>query len=121
MVALRGASRLLRPGGVMILHVHNRWWRLYDAAGRSWILGDLVGWRDRDLEPGDHRMPVHQGIAGLVLHLFTRGEIVRLLAQAGFRIREFRPVSLAEDGRFSCPGWFPSVRAYGFLIAAEKV
>jgi SAM-dependent methyltransferase len=118
--ALREAWRVLRQGGIFVLHVHNRWWRLHDRAGRGWLLADLLGWRERDLEPGDHRMPTHQGIAGLVLHLFTRSEILRELRRAGFTIREVRPISLAADGRLSAPWWFPSCRAYGFLIAAVK-
>jgi len=118
--ALAEAYRVLKPGGVFVLHVHNRWWRLYDPAGRDWLLADTFGRRDRDLERGDHRMPTHQGVAGLVLHLFTRGEIVSGLRRAGFVVREARPISLAPDGRLTWPWWLPPWRAYGFLIAAGK-
>jgi SAM-dependent methyltransferase len=113
------AFRLLRPGGRFVLHVHNRWFNAWDPAGRRWLLRDLLRtWTGG--EGGDRVMPVHQGIAGLTLHLFTRREAVRLLRGAGFRLREVRPVGLGPDGRLSCPWWFGRLRAYGYLIAAEK-
>jgi hypothetical protein len=65
-------------------------------------------------------MPVHQSVAGLTLHLFTRGEASRLLTETGFRIREIRPVSLRTDGHLPLPWWFGGLRAYGYLIAAER-
>ncbi len=49
---------------------------------------------------GDRLMPTHQGIAGLTLHLFTRGEALALLRNAGFAVREVRPVSLRRTA-----GW----------------
>jgi SAM-dependent methyltransferase len=113
--------RLLRPGGRFLLHVHNRWFNFWDLQGERWLLRDLPRWMRRDARAGDRLMPVHQGIAGLTLHLFTRREAVRLLRGAGFRILEVRPLSLANDGhlhRSWCFGW---LRAYGYLLAAEKV
>jgi hypothetical protein len=65
-------------------------------------------------------MPVHQGIAGLTLHLFTRREAVCLLRAAGFRLVEVLPVGLRPDGRLRCPWWFGRLRAYGYLLAAER-
>jgi SAM-dependent methyltransferase len=112
--------RLLRPGGVFVLHVHNRWLNFWNGPGRRWLLRNRVqSWLGNE-ELGDRLMPPHQGIAGLTLHLFSRGEAVRLLRGAGFRIREVRPISLRPDGRVVCYPLFGWLRAYGYLIAAER-
>lgn len=116
---LAHVHRLLQPGGNFILHVHNRWFNFWNSSGRRWLIRDLLSWR-RDGERGDCVMPVHQGIGGLSLHLFTRSEAVGLLRNAGFHIVEVRPISLRTDGRVRCPWWFGWLRAYGYLIAAKK-
>jgi SAM-dependent methyltransferase len=118
--AIAHVHRLLRPGGRFVVHVHNKWFNVWDSRGRRWLLHDLP--RSWALRPsaGDRLMPVHQGIAGLSLHLFTRREVLRLLRDAGFRILEARPVSLALDGRLNHAAWFPWLRSYGYLLAAER-
>src|SRR5262245_23546277 len=40
---VRHVRRLLRPVGRFVLHAHNRWFHLFDPAGRPWLLADL--WR----------------------------------------------------------------------------
>lgn len=117
---VRHAFRLLRPGGRFVLHVHNRWFNVWNGPGRRWLWQN--GWRSwRGLEEaGDRLMPVHQGIAGLTLHLFTRSEAVLLLREAGFRVGEVQPLSLRADGRVWCYPWFGWLRAYGYLLAAER-
>jgi SAM-dependent methyltransferase len=112
--------RLLRPGGQFVLHVHNRWFNAWDRGGRAWLLKDGLQRLFGQAEGGDRVMPVHQGIAGLTLHLFSRREAVRLLRSVGFRVVEVRPVGLRPDGRLPWPGWFGWLRAYGYLLAAEK-
>jgi SAM-dependent methyltransferase len=113
------AFRLLRPGGRFVLHVHNRWFNFWEPTGRKWLLRDwLRSWLGN--EAGDRLMPPHQGVAGLTLHLFTRREITRLSKRAGFRIVEVRPISLRPDGQLRCPWWFGGLRAYGYLVAAER-
>src|SRR5262249_3343034 len=76
---LEHVHRLLRPGGRFLLHVHNRWFNAWDPQARRWLLGDLVRRLLCRADAGDRVMPVHQGIAGLTLHLFTRREVIRLL------------------------------------------
>ncbi len=118
--ALGHVHRLLRPGGRFMLHVHNRWFNFWDSQGRRWLARDVLKSLARRPDAGDRAMPVHQGIAGLSLHLFMRREAVRFLREAGFRVLEVRPVSLRPDGRLPRPWWFGWLRAYGYLIAAQK-
>ena len=114
------AFRLLRPGGVFVVHVHNRWFNLWTAPGRKLLLKEMLGsWLGRG-GSGDYEMPPHQGVGRLSMHLFTRREIVRLLHSCGFEIADVRPLSLADDGRLAWPWWFGRLRSYGYLIAARK-
>jgi ubiquinone/menaquinone biosynthesis C-methylase UbiE len=112
--------RLLRPGGIFVLHVHNRWFNGWLQATRGWLIQDCFRTLFRSAAAGDCRMPAHQGIGGLTLHLFTRGEIVQLVRRAGFRILELAPVSLRPDGKVRWPGWFGRLRAYGYLLALGR-
>jgi ubiquinone/menaquinone biosynthesis C-methylase UbiE len=112
--------RLLRPGGVLVLHVHNRWFNFWNPQGRAWLLRDIVRSLTGRAGAGDCRMPPHGDMPPLALHLFTRREALRLLRGAGFTIREIRPVSLTVDGKLRWPRWFGWLRAYGYLLAAEK-
>src|SRR5262249_34111591 len=112
--------RLLRPGGLFILHVHNRWFNVWTPGGWAWLLEDLARSALRRPGAGDRTMPAHANLPPLTLHLFTRREPRRLLRQAGFRIRTIRPVSLRPDGKLPRPWWFGWLRAYGYLVAAVK-
>jgi hypothetical protein len=114
------AFRVLRPGGRFVLHVHNRWFNVWNAPGRAWLARNALDARLGRAEAGDRVMPPHQGVAGLALHLFTRGEAVRLLREVGFRILETTPISLRVDGRLPMAWWFGGLRAYGYLLAAER-
>jgi hypothetical protein len=93
------AFRLLKPGGDFVVHVHHRGFH-------------RLGWR-RFLT-GDLRMPQAYGGALLTIHHFTKREIVALLTDAGFAIREVQALTLNET-----PATLPW-RVYGFLIEAAK-
>jgi hypothetical protein len=98
----------LKPSGQFVLHVHNRQFRFGRGLGK------------KGKERGDRTMPQAYGGAELTLHHFTRVEIERELRLAGFAICEFKPVGLSENGELRWPTILPSIRAYGFLIAAVK-
>lgn len=119
--AVAHVYRLLRPGGVFVLHVHNRWFNFWTSHGRKLLVGEVAAsWLGRGAS-GDYEMPPHQGIGTLTMHLFTRSEVVALLRSCGFTIVEVRPVSLCADGRLACPWWFGWLRSYGYLVAARKL
>jgi SAM-dependent methyltransferase len=117
---VENAFRLVRPGGMCILHVHVRWHHMRTGTGRRWLLRDVVRSAVGRPDAGDWRMPHHAGGTGWVMHLFTRREIVGLIRAAGFEIVEFRPVSTSGDGTLKMSWFLSGIRAYGFLIAARK-
>jgi SAM-dependent methyltransferase len=117
---LRHARRLLRPGGKLVLHVHNRWFNFWDPQGRAWLVRDLVRALVRRTPGGDRVMPAHQGQLGLTLHVFTRREALRLVRAAGLEVVEVRPISLRADGRLPAAWWCGWLRAYGYLVAARR-
>jgi SAM-dependent methyltransferase len=102
-------ARILRPGGLFVLHVHNRWFRFGRGLG------------NKGKEKGDRTMPQAYGGAELTLHHFSCGEIVDELRMAGFVVRVIEPVSLRADGKLRWKWWLLAVRAYGYLIACATI
>ncbi|HEV3119282.1 MAG TPA: class I SAM-dependent methyltransferase [Gemmataceae bacterium] len=117
---LAHVHRLLRPGGKFVLHVHNRWFNFWNREGRAWLFKDFLRSCSRRKDRGDRLMPVHQGVAGLTLHLFTRAEARRMLHEAGFQLLEIVPVGLGNSGELSRARLFPGLRAYGYLLAGLR-
>ena len=110
---LANAFRLLKPGGRFVLHAHNRSFRGLGlgVVMRHWWRG-LRGRADA----GDITMSQAYGGAPLTLHHFTRREVSALLAGAGFRLREVRPLGVAGE----VPRWPLGGRVYGWLFLGER-
>lgn len=107
---LANAFAALKPGGAFVLHAHNRYFR---------GLGARRVWRERfkalfgSASAGDISMPQAYGGAPLTLHHFTRGELERALAAAGFALEELHAIGI--DGATA-----RGAGAYGWLARARK-
>ena len=114
--ALCHIRRLLRPGGLFGLHVHNRWYNFRDPQGRQWFWSDL--WKRLRLRPdaGDKIMPQYRGIPNLRLHIYTAAEIRRELRCCGFRVVELIPLRPDRAAPLKAPWLFGNLRANGWLI-----
>jgi SAM-dependent methyltransferase len=117
---LRHARRIIRPGGRFILHVHNVWYNLADAAGRAWLLGHAVEMllAQGALEWGDKFYP-YRGIPRMYLHTFRRGELMADLRRAGFRAIEVIPLARCRARPLPAPRWLGRVRANGWIVVCE--
>ena len=114
------AARVLRTGGVFIVHALNRLHHWRTATGRRWLIRDFARRIRRSPLAGDSEMPHAPDRPGWTMHLFTRREVCRHLTAAGLTIDAIEPLSLHGSGRLTWPRWLPGLRAYGFLAAARK-
>ena len=116
---LAGITRVLRPGGKLAVHVHNRWHGL-TRPGELLALADNVWqtWRGR-AELGDKILWYYRGIRNMYVHVFSRGELRNLLAGAGLTVREIVPLNQRRSGPLRVPV-ATGVRANGFIALAQR-
>jgi len=111
--------RILKPGGLFCLHVHNTWSSLFNPAGRAWLARHLLALPfRRKLELGDKFYP-YRAIPNMFLHTFTRGELVRELRRAGFRIRELIPLAVHRQRPLRWAWLFGRLRANGWIAVCR--
>jgi ubiquinone/menaquinone biosynthesis C-methylase UbiE len=118
-LALQHTRRILRPGGLFFLHVHNLWYNLRDLASQWWLFKNLLrSTFVRDLEAGDKFFD-YRGLSNMFLHAFTLGELQGALHQAGFRIVETIPLDKLRHRGLRWPWWFGRLRANGWIVVCE--
>lgn len=114
--AVEHFRRMIKPGGKLLIHVHNYWHTLRDPGGTAWILKNL--WQSmwhKELERGDRTYP-YRGIYNMYLHGFTRWEITRLLRKSGFRKQKVIPLNPTRMDRLEHSWFFSSLRCNGWII-----
>jgi SAM-dependent methyltransferase len=113
---LRHVRRILKPGGRFVLHVHNRWYSLFQPQGRGWLLKNLLRSAvQRDVEAGDKYFAYH-GVPNMFLHVFTRSELLRDLRTAGFAVERVIPLSIERRRALRMPWLLGRVRAGGWIV-----
>ena len=116
---LQHIRRILKPGGLYVMHVHNFWYNLFDPLGRRWLVQHIrEKFRHKEIEWGDKFFHFH-GIAQMFLHTFTHTELQTALNQAGFKIREWIPLNTDRQRPLKCPRWFGRFRANGWIAVCE--
>lgn len=117
---LTHAARILKPGGLFVLHVHNRWSNLWMPQGRGWVLRNcFASWTRAEVEAGDKFFD-YQDVPKMFLHLYTRSELKADLRHAGLSIDELIP--LESRRRHALPrAWlFGRLRANGWIVVCRK-
>ncbi len=118
---LRHAARIIRPGGTLVLHVHNR-----NAAWRdrpssiAWLRSALTAIGSRQHELGD-RTYGYRGLADMFLHTYSLPELKADLVASRWQIQNILPLSLSGGELLSHPRWIPGLRAGGFIAIATRI
>ena len=122
--ALGHMRRILRPGGKLVLHVHNFWFNLRDAVnnqwgGPWWVLKNLVqAARSNELEVGDKYFP-YRGVPNFFLHVFRASELRADLRAAGLTVRRWIPLDPTRRHALRFPRLAPAMRANGWIVVCE--
>jgi ubiquinone/menaquinone biosynthesis C-methylase UbiE len=116
---LKHARRILKPGGLFVMHVHNFWYNLFDPLGRRWLAQHILEKiRHGDVEWGDKFFHFHD-IAQMFLHTFTQSELRTALSHAGFKFHEWIPLNTDRQRTLKIPWWFGRFRANGWIAVCE--
>lgn len=116
---LDGVVRVLRPGGLLAVHVHNRWHGLTTPNGLYALAANLWQTYRGRAELGDKILWYYRGIRDMYVHVFSRRELEDLLTAAGFIVREIVPLNGSRSGPL-WPQVMTNIRANGFIALAER-
>lgn len=112
-------SRILKPGGIFILQVHNYWVHVFDPEGPWWMLKNAARTLvRRDVELGDRFYP-YRGIPDMFLHSFSCKCLRKILSDAGFQIVEMLPLNASQDKPLFAPNILSGLRASGWIVVAQ--
>ena len=116
---LRAMRGVVRPGGLLALHVHNALYPATKPGGPLWLLGNGLLALFTKREFGDRFIANYRSIPSMYLHLFREGELRAALEETGWSVREIVRLNGRRDGplraRFAA-----SWRANGFVALAQR-
>jgi ubiquinone/menaquinone biosynthesis C-methylase UbiE len=116
---LQQVQRIVKPGGRFALHVHNKWFNLFDSQGRAWLWRDVWrSWWHR--QPAGDRIVHDRGIPNFQMHVFSQHEIGKLLHDAGFQIEAWHRLNATASGPLLRPWLAGRWRANGWIIIAKN-
>jgi SAM-dependent methyltransferase len=120
LAAIREARKKLKRGGLLAVHVHNRFFDTLNLGGIYWLIGSyLRGLIAPGFEIGDKVFPNYRGVRGMRLHLFSLRETEALLKRAGFSIERVFYINEPRNAVIP-PSPLARLRSNGFILIAKK-
>lgn len=116
---LQSVHRILRPGGIFFVHVHNRGSWLRDPGGiRKTFLDWIRSKRDSSWELGDRIYP-YRGLPSMFLHIYSERELKQDIASSGLKLDSLFRLD-RESKQFLHKPWLPHLQCGGFIAVCRK-
>lgn len=120
LAVMKHFHRVLKPGGLLVLHVHNFWHNLWLPLGRTWVVTNLLrSWIGQEVR-GDKRYD-YRGIRNFFLHVFTHRELRRMIHASGFEIIDWILVGPQGDAPLTRPWLLGRWRAQGWIAVCRAL
>jgi SAM-dependent methyltransferase len=116
---LRHASRIVRPGGQFLLHVHNRYASLAQSGGARLLAKGLAqSLTSKQHEFGDATY-AYRGLPDMFLHRYSQRELIADLKHSGWQISHIHRLTLDGSATIEPSPVSRFQIAGGYLIEAE--
>lgn len=112
---LAHVHRIVRPGGIFLLHVHHRWAALREKDGIATTMKSIIKSFDKSEHEFGDSVYEYRGLDQMFMHRFGRIEIERDLQSAGWKVEHCLRLSI-DGNRLTmrlpiCGGFFVVARA----------
>lgn len=115
---LAHVRRVIRPGGLFIVHAHNVWFQIRHPGGLRWALRSVWEHVGGKSEFGDRRAN-YRKINQMFIHSFRRRELGRALQDAGFSKLTWFGILPGNKSPVKRLEWGSSLRVVGWIVVCE--
>jgi ubiquinone/menaquinone biosynthesis C-methylase UbiE len=116
--AMNEFSRVIKPGGLVVVHCYNKEGQVWTISDIWWNLKDKL-WRNPELERGDMLYYHSAQLGHSFIHYFSIDEFRNVFRKAGLRVvKEFY---IGANQKTTISGPFKRLRTDAFIFVGKKV
>ncbi|MFT5303327.1 MAG: SAM-dependent methyltransferase [Mariniblastus sp.] len=110
--------RMLKPGGMFVMHAHNVWFQTRHPGGIRWVIQNAFNHVRGKSEFGD-RTATYRSINEVFIHSFQKSTLEAELVKAGFRVKKWFGILPGSEEAVEKLPWPSAWRTIGWIVVCE--